>query len=93
MTDQRRDNRPISEEEMVEEIAEGKATREQLDKKLRQREAREAAEREDQPDSTEQHTAGGFGSGQGMGTEETGQEPDRPDEQGFPRGKDKEWPH
>lgn len=84
---------PVTEEEMVEEIQKGEATDQELDEKLRERMRREAAEREDLPDDTERHEVEGFGSGQGMGRDTTGQEPDRPDDQGFPRGQDKKWPH
>ncbi len=82
----------VSEEEMEEEIEAGEATSQELDELLQERLRREAAERSDLPDPTDRITVGGFGSGQGMGTERTGQEPDRPDEQGEPRGEDVDWP-
>lgn len=77
---------------MGREIREGRATGHQLDEALREQMRRDAAEREGVPDSTEHYPEGGFGSGQGMGTERTGQEPDRPDEQGKPRGEVEAWP-
>ena len=85
----------LSQDELQEKLASGELTLEQVDRALQQRARREAAQRSPEELPPDEHvTAGGFGSGQGMGTERTGQEPDRPDEQGFPRTqKDKEdWP-
>lgn len=94
MTHDDEPERSVSEQEMLSEIDEGQATYEELDEKIEEKMRRDAAERDSTPDSTDVTTAAGFGSGQGMGTEETGQEPDRPDEEGFPRTeRDKEdWP-
>jgi hypothetical protein len=84
----------LSDQETQELLASGEVTPQEIDEQLQEHARREAAERdaEELPDSTERVTVGGFGSGQGMGTERTGQEPDRPDDQGFPRTKDTDWP-
>jgi hypothetical protein len=84
----------MSEREIEQLVASGEVTLDEIDQQLQQQARREAAERdpEELPDPTDRLTVGGFGSGQGMGTERTGQEPDRPDEQGFPRTQDPEWP-
>ena len=50
------------------------------------------ATREDLPDATDRITEGGFGSGQGMELGNIGQDPDHPNERGYPRGKDPNWP-
>lgn len=67
-------------------------TPEEIDEELEERMRREAATRDDLPDTPDHLTAGGFGSGQGMGHGTTGQDPDHPDERGFPRGTDPNWP-
>jgi len=84
----------MSEQEIERLIADGSVTPEEVDEQIQQRARREAATRnpEELPDSTDRTTAGGFGSGQGMGNERTGQGPDRPAERGFPRTPDPEWP-
>lgn len=84
----------MSDQEIERLIAEGEVTQEEIDEQLQQAARREAATRdpEDLPDSTDRTTAGGFGSGQGMGKQRSGQGPDRPDERGFPRTPDLEWP-
>lgn len=82
----------LSDEELEQAIRDGRATRQQVDAVLQARLRREAAERGTLPDPTERKTAGGFGSGQGMGTHTTGQEPGVYDEQGKPRHDDLEWP-
>ena len=65
-----------------------------VDAALQARERRRAAEREDLPDSTDRATAGGFGSGQGMGAERTGQGPQGGAERGEPRtaADAEDWP-
>lgn len=85
----------LSPDELRQRMESGELTPEQVDRALRQQARREAAERRPDELLPDDHvTAGGFGSGQGMGTERTGQGPDRPNSQGFPRTqKDKEdWP-
>lgn len=82
----------LPEEELERAVDEGRLSREQMNEILRERQCRAAATRESTPDSTHRHLVEGFGSGQGMGTERTGQGPDRPDEEGYPRGDDLAWP-
>jgi hypothetical protein len=91
MTDQMRFEEP-SEKDLEQAVAEGRLSRDQFNEILQERQRRAAATRENLPDPTQRHMVEGFGSGQGMGTERTGQEPERPDEQGFPRGEDRDWP-
>jgi hypothetical protein len=67
-------------------------TPEEIDEELQERMRREAATREDLPDATDRVTEGGFGSGQGMELGNIGQDPDHPNERGYPRGKDPNWP-
>ena len=92
------ENRPLddlNQQELREAVAKGDVTMDEVDTELQQSARREAAERNpDELPPADHLTAGGFGSGQGMGTERTGQDPDRPDAQGFPRtAKDAEdWP-
>lgn len=85
----------LSSNEIEQLIADGKVTREEVDERLQEAARREAAERssDDLPDDTERTTAGGFGSGQGMGRERTGTGPDQPDERGEPRTEDRNWPY
>ncbi|MDI3340736.1 MAG: hypothetical protein QJR03_09405 [Sphaerobacter sp.] len=84
----------LSDAELERLVREGRITREEADEIIQARERRAAAERdpEELPDPTERKTAGGFGSGQGMGVHSTGQEPGAYDEQGKPRHEDLEWP-
>ena len=103
MDEQRKESGPrrtpidqLSQDELRQRLASGELTMEEVDREMQQRARRRAAERDPATLPPEdQVTAGGFGSGQGMGTERTGQGPDRPDAQGYPRTqKDKEdWPH
>lgn len=83
----------LPEDELEERVAQGETTFQEVSEEVQEGARREAADRDEVPDDTVRHQVGGFGSGQGMGTERTGQEPDRPDEEGFPRGQDEEWPH
>lgn len=82
----------MPEEDLEQAVDEGRLSREQLNEILQERQRRAAATRRKTPDSTHRHTAEGFGSGQGMGTERTGQEPGTPDERGYPCGEDRDWP-
>lgn len=82
----------MPEKDLEQAVDEGRLSREQLNEILQERQRRAAATRKKMPDSTHRHTAEGFGSGQGMGTERTGQEPGIPDERGYPRGEDRDWP-
>ena len=84
----------LSNEEIERLIAEGRISREEADRALQEAARQDAATRDpdELPDDTERHTTGGFGSGQGMGTDRTGVGPDRPDEQGTPRTEDRDWP-
>jgi len=85
----------LSDAELDQLVAEGRITQQQADEIMQVRERRAAAERDpDDPlDPTARKTAGGFGSGQGMGVHSTGQEPGAYDEQGKPRDDDPEWPY
>ena len=82
----------MPEQELVQAVNEGRLSRDQMNEILQERQRRAAATRETTPDSTHRHLVEGFGSGQGMGTERTGRGPDRPDEEGYPRGDDPAWP-
>ena len=85
----------LSADELRERLEKGELTPQQVDKALQQQARRAAAQRSSDELLPDEHvTAEGFGSGQGMGTARTGQGPNRPDEEGFPRTqKDKEdWP-
>lgn len=85
----------LSDAELDQLVAEGRITRQQADEITQIRARRAAAERDPEEllDPTARKTAGGFGSGQGMGIETTGDEPGAYDEQGKPRGEDLEWPY
>ncbi len=85
----------LSDAELDQLVAEGRITRQQADEITQVRERRAAAERDpdDLLDPTTRKTAGGFGSGQGMGVHSSGQEPGSYDEQGKPRHDDPEWPY
>jgi hypothetical protein len=91
MADERRFEE-LSEEDLEKAVAEGRLSRDQVNEILQERYRRAAAMRETTPDPTRRHTVEGFGSGQGMGVERTGQEPGTPDERGVPRGEDRDWP-
>ncbi len=82
----------MPEKDLEQAVNEGRLSRNQLNEILQERQRRAAATREKTPDSTQRHTVEGFGSGQGMGNERTGQGPGTPDERGFPRGEDPDWP-
>lgn len=82
----------MSDNDLEQAVDEGRLSRDQLNEILQERQRRAAAMRQRTPDSTYRETVEGFGSGQGMGTERTGQEPGAPDEEGFPRGEDLDWP-
>lgn len=80
------------EKDLEQAVDEGRLSREHLNEILQERQRRAAATRETTPDSTQRHSVEGFGSGQGMGPNRSGQGPDIPDERGFPRGEDPDWP-
>ncbi len=85
----------LSQEELRQKLASGETTLDEVDQALQQAARRQAAERdpEDLP-ANDQVSAGGFGSGQGMGSQRTGQDPDIPPERGEPRTpkKAEDWP-
>lgn len=85
----------LSQDELREKLAKGETTLEDVDQSLQQEARRQAAERDpDELPISDQVTAGGFGSGQGMGNQRTGQDPDIPPERGEPRTAEKaeDWP-
>lgn len=89
----------LNQDELRRTLAEGEVTLEEIDDDLQAEARRAAAER--RPDDlppADHLTAGGFGSGQGMGKTRTGDGPEQnegiPDERGFPRTPEqaKDWP-
>ncbi len=82
----------MTEQELERAVDEGRISRDHMNEILQERQRRAAATREKTPDSTDRETVSGFGSGQGMGASRTGQGPSIPDERGFPRGEDPDWP-
>ena len=89
MTD-RRHTEQRSEDELREMLRNGELTDEEYQERMRRRAA--SRDPEDLPDSTDQVTVEGFGSGQGMEATQSGQGPEIPDERGFPRTRDEDWP-
>ncbi len=90
---ERRSMDQMSEVELREKLAKGELSDEEYQAQMRRRAA--SRNPEDLPDSTDQTTVEGFGSGQGMERTQsgTGPEPDIPDERGFPRTtNDEAWP-
>lgn len=82
----------MSVQDLARAVDEGQLSRDHMNEILQERQRRAAATREKTPDSTDHETVSGFGSGQGMGATRTGQGPSTPDERGFPRGEDPDWP-
>ena len=89
MTDRRR-HEQMSEEDLRRKLADGELSDEEFQEAMRRRAA--SRDPKDLPDSTDTVTVEGFGSGQGMTDSQTGQDPDIPDERGFPRTNDEAWP-
>ena len=89
MTDRGR-HEEMSEEDLRRKLANGELSDEEFQEQMRRRAA--SRDPEDLPDSTDTVSVEGFGSGQGMTDRQTGQDPEIPDERGFPRTQDKRWP-